>query len=268
MNDAEEQLRREVALFRYGLIADLIHLPPGTPGIGDKLRAKAEQQYTIPGTLRTRVAAETLRDWLLHYRRGGFDALYPKTRADRGRPRRLPPEVAELLISIKTEHPSWSVRQVTARAIASGLPDGVHPAHSTVHRLLRAEGLMRKPAATADGADRRRFSYRFAGQLWMSDVMHGPTVGDGNRRRKSYLISFLDDATRVSPFSAFALAENTVAFLPVFKQALIRRGVPQRLYVDNGANYRSQQLALVCAKLGIALIHARPHQPAGKSYVS
>ena len=53
------------------------------------------------GTLRTRVAAETLRDWLLHYRRGGFDALYPKPRADRGQPRRLPAEVAELLISIK-----------------------------------------------------------------------------------------------------------------------------------------------------------------------
>ena len=209
MNDAEDQLRREVALFRYGLIADLIHLPPGTPGIGDKLRAKAEQQYTIPGTLRTRVAAETLRDWLLHYRRGGFDALYPKPRADRGRPRRLPAEVAELLLSIKAEHPSWSVRQVIAGAVASGhLPDGVRPAHSTVHRLLRAEGLMSKPTATSDGTDRRRFSYRSAGQLWMSDVMHGPTVGDGNRRRKSYLISFLDDATRVSPFSAFALADN------------------------------------------------------------
>ena len=47
MNDAEEQVRREVALFRYGLIADLVHLPPGTPGIGDKLRAKAER-----GTIR------------------------------------------------------------------------------------------------------------------------------------------------------------------------------------------------------------------------
>ena len=48
------------------------------------------------------------------------------------------------------------------------------------------------------------------------------------------------------------------------RQALLRRGIPQRLYVDNGANYRSQQLALVCAKLGVALIHARPHQPQGK----
>ena len=91
---------------------------------------------------------------------------------------------------------------------------------------------MSKPTTATDGADRRRFSYRWAGQLWMSDVMHGPSVADGKRRRKSYLISFLDDATRVSPFSAFAHAENTVAFLPVFKQALIRRGVPQRLYVD------------------------------------
>ena len=78
--------------------------------------------------------------------------------------------------------------------------------------------------------------------------MHGPSVAlPGSRqRRKTYLIAFLDDATRVVPYCAFALSENTQAFMPVFKQALLRRGIPQRLYVDNGANYRSQQLALVC----------------------
>ena len=74
----------------------------------------------------------------------------------------------------------------------------------------------------------------------------------------------LDDATRLVPYCAFALSENTETFLPIFKQALLRRGIPQRLYVDNGANYRSQHLALVCAKLGVALIHARPYQPQGK----
>ena len=95
--------------------------------------------------------------------------------------------------------------------------------------------------------------------------MHGPSVAvPGRGRRKTYLIAFLDDATRLVPYCAFALSENTQAFLPVFKQALLRRGLPQRLYVDNGANYRSQQLALVCAKLGVALIHARPYQPQGK----
>ena len=79
-----------------------------------------------------------------------------------------------MLLSIKAEHPSWSVRQAIADAVASGhLSAGVRPAHSTVHRLLRAEGLMSKPTAAGDGTDRRRFSYRSAGQLWMSDVMQG-----------------------------------------------------------------------------------------------
>jgi hypothetical protein len=117
-------------------------------------------------------------------------------------------------------------------------------------------------------ADRRRFAFQQAGQLWMSDVMHGPSVFVGDRtKRKTYLIAFIDDATRVIPDCGFALAENTRAFLPVLKQALLRRGLPQRLYVDNGAHYRSQHLALVCAKLGIALIHARPYRPQGKGKI-
>ena len=141
------------------------------------------------------------------------------------------------------------------------------PSLSTVQRLLKREGLIGRLAADPPATDRRRFAYRHAGELWMSDVMHGPKAPDGRRRRKAYLIAFIDDATRVIPHAAFAFAENTAAFLPVFKHALLRRGLPQRLYVDNGANYRSRQLALVCAKLGIALIHARPYQAAGKGKI-
>jgi transposase InsO family protein len=51
-------------------------------------------------------------------------------------------------------------------------------------------------------------------------------------KRKTYLLAFLDDATRVIPHAAFALAENTRAFLPVLKLAIEKRGLPQRLYVD------------------------------------
>jgi hypothetical protein len=86
-------------------------------------------------------------------------------------------------------------------------------------------------------------------------------------KRKTYLLAFLDDATRVIPHAAFALSENTQTFLPVLKLAIEKRGLPQRLYVDNGANYRSRHLALVCAKLGIALIHARPYRPQGKGKI-
>jgi len=269
MPDAHDDHRQTVALFRYGLIADLVHLPPGSPGITQRLRAKATQHYTIPGSRRTRVAAETLRDWLKRYRRGGFEALLPKARADRGQPRRLPDAVAETLIALKAQHPRLSVRLVIERARQHGtVPADLPLPVSTVHRLFSREGLMVKKTDAPTGADRRRFTFQYAGQLWMSDVMHGVSAGDGQgRRRKTYLIAFLDDATRVIPYAAFAFSENTTAFLPVFKQALTRRGLAERLYVDNGANYRSRHLALVCAKLGVALIHSRPHQPQGRGKI-
>jgi len=262
---SESDLRQAVALFRYGLIADLIHLAPGSAGLFARLREKAEHSYVIPGTTRTRVASETLRDWLKLYRRGGFEALLPKPRVDRGRSRALPQAVADALLSLKEERPELSIPLLvrTLREQSAIDPDLAVPT-TTVHRLLTRAGLMRKSAERPTEQDRRRFAFAQPGQLWMSDVMHGPTVAVGNTRRKTYLISFIDDATRVVPYCAFALAENTAAFMPVFKQALLRRGVPQRLFVDNGANYRSQHLALVCAKLGVVLIHARPHQPAAK----
>ena len=264
MTDA--QYAQALALFRYGLIAEFIQLPAGSRGLYARLRDKARADYTIPGSTRTRVASETLRHWLKDYRRGGFDALLPKGRADRGRSRALPQAVADALLSLKDEQPGLSIPQLIRAVQQSGAaPASAALPLSTVHRLLSRAGLMHKASAEVSNQDRRRFAFAHAGQLWMSDVMHGPSVAvPGRGRRKSYLIAFIDDATRVIPYCAFALSENTQAFLPIFKQALMRRGIPQRLYVDNGANYRSQHLALVCAKLGVALIHARPYQPQGK----
>jgi len=45
-----------IALFRYGLIADFIHQPLGSPGLYARLREKAAADYTIPGSSRVRVA--------------------------------------------------------------------------------------------------------------------------------------------------------------------------------------------------------------------
>jgi transposase InsO family protein len=186
--------------------------------------------------------------------------------SDRGQSRALPPAVAEALLNLKDEQPELSIPQLLRLGQERGLlPDAVPLRLATVHRLLQRAGLMTRPPDEPSSLDRRRFAFAAAGQLWMSDVMHGPTVAvPGRGRRKTYLLAFLDDATRVVPYCAFALSENTQAYLPVFKQALLRRGIVQRLYVDNGASFRSQQLALVCAKLGVALIHARPYQPQGK----
>ncbi len=232
-DDARKAEIDAVALFRYGVIADVLHLDPRKRQLMTRLREKAELEYVIPGSLRRQVAAETMRGWLKDYRRGGFDALKPRLRSDRGLSRVLDKPVADLLCAIKEESPQLTVPMVITAARAKGVSADVFLAPSTVHRLLAQQGLMERVKPTAESKDRRRFSFEHANQLWMSDVMHGPAVPvDGRRRQKTYLIAFIDDATRVVPFATFAFAENVATFLPALEQAIRRRGIPERLYVD------------------------------------
>ncbi len=241
-----------VALFRYGLIADLLHLPVGDRSRHTRLRETAAREYDIPGTTRRRVAAETLRDWLYAYRRAGFEGLKPRPRADQGHARALPQAVADEICALKEVHPTYSVAMIitTARAqqrVAADLP----LAPATVHRLLSRHGLAR-PTDAPTSKDRRRFSYEAANELWMSDVMHGPTVLDpeDRRRHKTYLIALLDDATRMIPYAAFTRSETVTAFLPVFERALLRRGIPKRLYVESVPGHRFDVLcpARICGE--------------------
>jgi transposase InsO family protein len=270
MKSDDETRREQIALFRYGVIADLIHLPLGKgSGLYDKLRDKSGRDWEIPFTRRRRIATETMRDWLTDYRKGGFDALKPKTRSDNGMTRAIPQRVADLLVETKETHRELSVPLLIDKVLAEhDLPQGLELRPATVHRLLGRHGLNRKAPDEPTSKDKRRFAFDKAGELWMSDVMHGPRVaGEHGRKRKTYLIALIDDATRVVPYAAFAFSENTSSLLPVLEQAVRRRGVPKRVYVDNGSAFRSKHLALVCAMLSITLIHARPHQPAGKGKI-
>lgn len=71
--EVDERRPARSRCFRYGVIA---HGEPSSRTIegADALLVKeAAQEYTIPGSLRRHVAAETMRGWLRTYRRGGFD---------------------------------------------------------------------------------------------------------------------------------------------------------------------------------------------------
>lgn len=160
-----------VALFRYGLIAEFLHRPSNQPGLYQRLREKAAQDYQIPGSLRQRVAVETLRHWIKDYKRGGIDALKPKPRNDLGRSRALPQHLADQLLALKEDQPHLSVAQLIAsltpaptqatsaattplHAPAVALP-AEHPSASTVYRLLRGAGLVSKDRITHVGRTHR-----------------------------------------------------------------------------------------------------------------
>ena len=264
MTPPKDRHQDDVAVFRYGLIADLKDLPPGTERAA-AIRAKAKRLYTIPGSKRTRVAAQTLRDWLRSYQRNGFEGLKPKARTDCAQPRHMSPDTIETLLSIKRNDPELSVRKVIEQARNTGDISADTPLpSSTIHRLFAREGLM-EPPPQSPGNDMRRFVYSYAGELWQADAMHGPRIADKRgRKRKTYLLAIIDDATRVIPYASFAFADNTPQFLIVLREAITRRGLAKRLYVDNGSSFRSRQLAVICARLGITLIHARPRHAPGK----
>jgi transposase InsO family protein len=265
----DEEHKKQVAVFRFGVIADFVtgaRLPRA-----DRRRLLAEKcarKWSIPFSHRTRIGASTLRDWIARYQAGAgkLEALYPGDRSDSGKSRSIDEETAANLVQLRQEMPTATVTALIETMYRRQLVSaGSTLASTSVWRFLTRHGLM--PSAAASTVDRRKFEAELPNDIWQSDVMHGPHVMCDTRRRKTYLIAFIDDHSRLIPFAAFFLSENLDAFLNAFAQALLKRGLPRKLYVDNAAAYRSRQLEHICAQLAIALIHAKAYQPQGKGKI-
>jgi transposase InsO family protein len=133
-----------------------------------------------------------------------------------------------------------------------------------VHRLLQTHGLSRIEGSASLPEEKRSFVAEHAGTIWYGDVMHGPQLSFGGRRTRTYLVSLMDDASRLIAHSAFCFSETAIDIEGVLKQALLKRGVPRMLIVDNGAAYRASTLQGICARLSIRLVYCRPYAPEGK----
>jgi transposase InsO family protein len=265
----DEDLREKIALFRYGVIAELVGRTPAPREKEKLLGAIAAREWTVPGSQRTRIGRSTVRDWIVLYQTHGFEGLKPGPRADAGRSRAIPEQVQELLLKLRAEHPGASLESLIRTVHLSGrMAPALRLSRSSVHRFFAAQAVPAPEASTAE-PDSLAFTFPHANDLWTSDLMHGPRLLVPGRRDggKTYLYAFLDDASRMVPFAAFYLAENAACFQDALKQALLRRGLPRRLYCDNGATFRTHHLQVICATLNISLVHSRPHKPRGRGKI-
>ncbi|MEI2423272.1 DDE-type integrase/transposase/recombinase [Arthrospira platensis SPKY2] len=104
--------------------------------------------------------------------------------------------------------------------------------------------------------------------MWMTDMMFGPTLRTGQGKTvQTRLFALLDDCSRVCVGARFFTGEGTDNLLQVLHEAVLRRGIPQRLYADNGKAFTSKHLNVVCANLNIRLLHARPYHSWSKGKV-
>ena len=102
----------------------------------------------------------------------------------------------------------------------------------------------------------------------MEDVMHGPQViAPDGKLRKAYLHLMLDSAVRFVPAGEFRLGETAWDLEAVLKDGVARHGPPRTLYMDQGAAQRSGSLRVICAELGIRLLHCRAYDPEAKAGV-
>jgi transposase InsO family protein len=252
-----------VALFRLSVLGQLVSRQNLARGeLKAIVKELALKHYDIPGSRHTLLSEKTIEAWYYAWKKRGIDALEPKRRIDRGQSK-IPGALQAALIKAKQDNPKRSLNSLLKFVQIQQLQGANELSRSSVYRLLLSRGLSR-PIGTAQPKELRRFEADYPGDIIYGDVMHGPKVVINGKTQKSYLVSLMDDKSRLILHSTFCPGETALDIEYVLKQALLRRGLPKRLVIDNGAAYRAHSLQGICARLSIQLIYCRPYAPEGK----
>src|SRR5579864_3892 len=256
----------KIALFRYGLIAPLVLEPLPRGQLTHRADEIASRPYEIPGSKRTSVSVDTLLDWALRYRQGGFEALAPQPRQDRGKSRTITPRLADLIERLKRENPHRTGTTLLRELALSSGQKTAGVSASTLYRFLKQRGLSERQLLAPQ--THKKFEAEHSNQIWQSDMLFGPYVQrPGGGKMQALLHAILDDASRLIPHAQFYASQGLDACLDCLRQAVAARGVPVRLYMDNAKIYRSPQLARIAASLGTLIVHTPPYQPEGRGKI-
>lgn len=254
----------DLALWRYGIIAQLLHRTDDSPSLNREIRALSMRTFfTLTGEEK-QLSVDTLRLWLYRYKAQGIGGLSNKVRKDFGGSR-IPDDIKDALKKLREEHALFTIKRILVELQKQKLWNGSTPSRAAIYRFTAAQNLNRSDVPPPETV--RSFEYPYFGDLWSADFLHGPLVKEGVHKRKAYLHAIIDDATRYVVAAEFHLAENTESLLSDMMKAIMRFGVPKRFYTDNGSAFRSKHLRMVAAKMGIALPHTPPYKPRGRGKI-
>jgi transposase InsO family protein len=233
-----------------------------------RVRKVAQMRFTDEDGHPRTFTWRTIQTWYYRYKNHGITGMNVQPRSDKGKARKVSPE--ELLEAIHSALPAFREKHHTKmciyrHCIEKGLLQKSQISQTTFFRYVREHELL-KPDAAEDSR-RLAFSMQYANQLWQADTLFGPYVDVGGVKRQARLIAFIDDASRVLCHGEFFFEENTDALIKAMKAAFYKRGIPEQLYVDNGSIYSSQEITLVCARVGCILRHTAVRDAAAKGKI-
>ena len=256
--------RNEEALERYRMIAPLLD-----PELDSAKRCMLREQIAE----REDISVRTVYRYERQYKEEHFEGLLPKPREKR-RTQKLPDNWDEIVaeaVQLRKEVPKRSVRQLIVILESEDYaPPGVIK-QSTLQRYLQDAGMSKK-ALKRYTEDRKPSSKKFCRdhrlELYQGDIKYGPVIVDreGNKIQ-TYLSSVIDDHSRLILQSEWYDNQREEIVEDTVHKAVLKYGVFDRFYVDNGKQYISRQLQKSCARLGIRVLHAPPFSGKSKGKV-
>lgn len=261
-------MRVDEALFRHAVLGPLLCEKLSRGQLRKRLIELSRQTFYDPRGQARSLSWRTLEDWYYQLRGGGFDRLKRRPRKDQGTCRALPPELVELVLELKGEDPGRSAPLILRQLELAGRIGERTVSASTIQRLLRRRGLS-GPRVEVIRRERFRFQAAAVNQLWQGDALHGPKLVNPRTGQLETVKAFalIDDRSRLIVNIEASFRETEAAFLAVLHGAIARRGCPRTLYLDNGASFVGRDLRIVCAKVGIYLVHSCPYESSARGKI-
>jgi transposase InsO family protein len=271
------------AHLRFSVIGPLLAAPPPPGALKAALAALAATPWQHPLTGEpTRFAFSTIERWLYRAKRERTDpvgVLRRKVRKDLGQSRVLRDPLTRVLLAQYHEHPGWSA-QLHADNLAVRVAEdpglGPMPSYSTIRRVLRAHGLVRRRrlgprgapgAARAEARFERRevrsYEAAYVHGLWHLDFHHGSrqVLRPDGMRVTPVLLGVLDDRSRLCCHAQWYLAETAETLVHGLAQAFQKRGLPRAALMDNGAPMLAAETREGLLRLGVHQETTLPYSP-------
>lgn len=249
-------------LFKFSLISPLIH-------IDDKedrqniVQSITGKELDIPASGKKSLTPKTVSNYLKRYENSGFEGLKRKNRSDKGKSKAISEDVFQKIKALKEESPKRTANQIIRLIVSTPGMEGIILKERTVSRLLKDNRLTRKDLKP------KKIHYSFEkehiNELWESDITDGIVIRGTDKM--TFLFAFIDDYSRIIPHAQFYYDEKLPRLEDSLKKAVLKRGIPKVLYVDNGKVFDANHLKRICAELGIRLVHHLPYSPWSKGKV-
>ena len=190
------------------------------------------------------------------WRRGQPDS------GNRKRPwNRIAPEEDDKILAVARESPDLSSRQLSAWITDNA---GFAVSESTVYRILRREGLVKRQETQLMAANEYHTKTTRPHQMWATDASYFRVVGWGYY----YLVTVMDDYSRFILSWKLQKDMSANSLIEVIQEAVDATGMTEvpvedrtRLLSDNGAGYVCRAFRDYLHLVGIRHILAAPFHP-------